>query len=53
VSFGACDCSGGAVYFPHNRVSNIVEVADEIQQLVPDASILVGTGRWARASWKR
>jgi transcription-repair coupling factor (superfamily II helicase) len=35
----------GQVYFVHNRVSNIVEMADEIQQLVPDARILIGHGQ--------
>ena len=35
----------GQIYFVHNRVSNIVEMADEIQQLVPDARILVGHGQ--------
>jgi transcription-repair coupling factor (superfamily II helicase) len=35
----------GQVYFVHNRVSNIIEVADEIQQMVPDARILVGHGQ--------
>jgi transcription-repair coupling factor (superfamily II helicase) len=35
----------GQVYFVHNRVHNIVEVADEIQQMVPDARILVGHGQ--------
>src|SRR5256886_10247484 len=35
----------GQIYFVHNRVSNIVEIADEIQQMVPDARILVGHGQ--------
>src|SRR5918992_5499206 len=37
----------GQVYFVHNRVHNIVEMADEIQQLVPDARILIGHGQMA------
>src|SRR3954465_4058608 len=37
----------GQIYFVHNRVSNILEVADEIQQLVPDARIIVGHGQMA------
>jgi transcription-repair coupling factor (superfamily II helicase) len=37
----------GQIYFVHNRVSNIVEMADEIQQLVPDARILIGHGQMA------
>jgi transcription-repair coupling factor (superfamily II helicase) len=35
----------GQVYFVHNRVHNIIETADEIQQLVPDAKILIGHGQ--------
>jgi transcription-repair coupling factor (superfamily II helicase) len=35
----------GQIYFVHNRVHNIVEMADEIQQLVPDARIIVGHGQ--------
>ncbi len=37
----------GQIYFVHNRVNNIVEMADEIQQLVPDARILIGHGQMA------
>ncbi len=35
----------GQVYFVHNRVQNIIEMADRIQQLVPDARILIGHGQ--------
>ncbi len=35
----------GQVYFVHNRVSNIGEMAEEIQNLVPDAKILIGHGQ--------
>jgi transcription-repair coupling factor (superfamily II helicase) len=35
----------GQIYFVHNRISDILEVADEIQGLVPDARILVGHGQ--------
>jgi transcription-repair coupling factor (superfamily II helicase) len=35
----------GQIYFVHNRVHNIIEMADEIQQLVPDARILIGHGQ--------
>jgi transcription-repair coupling factor (superfamily II helicase) len=38
---------GGQTYFVHNRVNNIIEVADEIQRLVPDARILIGHGQMA------
>jgi len=37
----------GQVYFVHNRVHNIVEMAEKVQQLVPDARILVGHGQMA------
>ncbi len=36
---------GGQVYFVHNRVGNIKEVAGMIQRLVPDARITVGHGQ--------
>jgi transcription-repair coupling factor (superfamily II helicase) len=35
----------GQVYFVHNRVHDIQSVADDIQQLVPDARIVVGHGQ--------
>ncbi|HSI36531.1 MAG: transcription-repair coupling factor [Phycisphaerae bacterium] len=35
----------GQVYFVHNRVNSILETAQEIQQLVPEARILVGHGQ--------
>ncbi|MGH7177542.1 MAG: transcription-repair coupling factor [Tepidisphaeraceae bacterium] len=35
----------GQVYFVHNRVYNILEVAERIQNLVPEARILVGHGQ--------
>jgi transcription-repair coupling factor (superfamily II helicase) len=35
----------GQVYFVHNRVSDILEVADQILQLVPDARIITGHGQ--------
>jgi transcription-repair coupling factor (superfamily II helicase) len=35
----------GQTYFVHNRVSNILSMAEEIQQMVPDARILVGHGQ--------
>jgi transcription-repair coupling factor (superfamily II helicase) len=37
----------GQIYFVHNRVSNIAEMADRIQQLVPDARLLIGHGQMA------
>ncbi|MGA3065680.1 MAG: transcription-repair coupling factor [Tepidisphaeraceae bacterium] len=35
----------GQVYFVHNRVYNIMEIAGEIQKLAPDARILIGHGQ--------
>lgn len=35
----------GQVYFVHNRVHNITEIADEIQQMVPDARVIIGHGQ--------
>ncbi|MGE3110030.1 MAG: transcription-repair coupling factor [Phycisphaerales bacterium] len=35
----------GQVFFVHNRVHNILSVADEIQKLAPDARIVVGHGQ--------
>jgi transcription-repair coupling factor (superfamily II helicase) len=36
---------GGQVFFIHNRVQNIKEVAGMIQRLVPDAKVLVAHGQ--------
>ncbi len=36
---------GGQVFFIHNRVQNIKEVAGMIQRLVPDARVLTGHGQ--------
>jgi transcription-repair coupling factor (superfamily II helicase) len=35
----------GQVYFVHNRVHNIIEMADEVQKLVPNARIIIGHGQ--------
>jgi len=35
----------GQVYFVHNRVHNIQSVADSLQQLVPDARIIIAHGQ--------
>jgi len=35
----------GQVYFVHNRVHNIQEIAEQVRQLVPDARILIGHGQ--------
>ncbi len=36
---------GGQVFFVHNRVENIAEIAGIIQRLVPDARIAIGHGQ--------
>jgi transcription-repair coupling factor (superfamily II helicase) len=36
---------GGQVYFVHNKVKNIKEVAGTIQRLVPDAKVGIGHGQ--------
>ncbi|WP_372755937.1 transcription-repair coupling factor [Mariniflexile sp.] len=36
---------GGQIYFIHNRIENIKEVAGMIQRLVPDAKIGIGHGQ--------
>ncbi len=36
---------GGQVYFIHNRVEDIGRIAEQLQDLVPEASILIGHGQ--------
>ncbi|MCK5824996.1 MAG: transcription-repair coupling factor [Ichthyobacteriaceae bacterium] len=36
---------GGQVFYIHNRIENIKEVAGMIQRLVPDAKVAIGHGR--------
>ena len=36
---------GGQVYFVHNRVESIYEIASKVQELVPRARVLVGHGQ--------
>jgi transcription-repair coupling factor (superfamily II helicase) len=43
----------GQIYFVHNRVHNILEIADQVQQLVPDARILVGHGQMAEGELEK
>ena len=44
----------GQVYFVHNRVHNIHDIADKLQQIVPEARIVIGPRPDARAtSWKQ
>jgi transcription-repair coupling factor (superfamily II helicase) len=37
----------GQVYFVHNRVNNILAIAEQVQSLAPDARVLVGHGQMA------
>jgi len=36
---------GGQIYFVHNRVENIEQIAFEVKQLVPEARIAIGHGQ--------
>ena len=36
---------GGQIYFIHNRVENIQEVAGMVQRLIPDARVAIGHGQ--------
>ena len=42
---------GGQVYFVHNRVETIYEIAAKIHELVPQARVAVGHGQMGEASW--
>src|SRR6202035_1190417 len=35
----------GQVYFVHNRVYNIGEIADKLRQIVPEARVVIGHGQ--------
>ena len=36
---------GGQVYFVHNRVQSIYQVAEELQRIVPEVSVVIGHGQ--------
>jgi transcription-repair coupling factor (superfamily II helicase) len=38
---------GGQIYFVHNRVDSIEQIAYELKQLVPEARIIIGHGQMA------
>jgi len=40
---------GGQVYFVHNRVDSIYDIADKIREMAPKARILVGHGQMAES----
>ncbi|MHB1838703.1 MAG: transcription-repair coupling factor [Acidobacteriaceae bacterium] len=44
---------GGQIYFVHNRVDNIYEIAARLQELVPQARIGVGHGQMGEAELER
>ncbi len=44
---------GGQVYFVHNRVESIWEIAAKLQTLVPNARILVGHGQMSEAELEK
>jgi transcription-repair coupling factor (superfamily II helicase) len=44
---------GGQVYFVHNRVETIYELAAKIQELVPPARVVVGHGQMGEADLER
>jgi transcription-repair coupling factor (superfamily II helicase) len=44
---------GGQVYFVHNRVESIWEIAAKLQELVPKARIIVGHGQMAEAELEK
>src|SRR5450631_364222 len=44
---------GGQVYFVHNRVETIYEIASKINELVPSARVIVGHGQMGEAELER
>jgi transcription-repair coupling factor (superfamily II helicase) len=44
---------GGQVYFVHNRVESIYEIASRIQELVPAARVVVGHGQMGETELER
>jgi transcription-repair coupling factor (superfamily II helicase) len=44
---------GGQVYFVHNRVESIYEIASRIQELVPGARVCVGHGQMSETELER
>jgi len=44
---------GGQVYFVHNRVESIYEIASRIQELVPGARVAVGHGQMGETELER
>jgi transcription-repair coupling factor (superfamily II helicase) len=44
---------GGQIYFVHNRVESIWEIAAKLQELVPQARIIVGHGQMSEGELER
>ncbi|MFZ0913803.1 MAG: transcription-repair coupling factor [Candidatus Korobacteraceae bacterium] len=44
---------GGQVYFVHNRVESIYEIADKLREMAPQARILIGHGQMAESELER
>src|SRR6266516_2264022 len=44
---------GGQIYFVHNRVDTIWEIAAKLQELVPRASVIVGHGQMAEGELEK
>jgi transcription-repair coupling factor (superfamily II helicase) len=44
---------GGQIYFVHNRVESIYEIASRIQELVPAARVIVGHGQMPETELER
>ena len=44
---------GGQVYFVHNRVESIYEIADKLREMAPKARILIGHGQMAESELER
>ncbi len=44
---------GGQVYFVHNRVESIYEIADKMREMAPKARILVGHGQMPESELER
>src|SRR5437588_912698 len=44
---------GGQIYFVHNRVESIYEIAAKIQELVPQARVIVGHGQMSEGQLEK
>ncbi len=44
---------GGQVYFVHNRVESIYQIADKLREMAPNARILVGHGQMPESELER